>query len=59
MLRKLLNVQFATAEVKRVDLASQFVETDNCFIPYDFLILATGSTSQFMGVPVRLNMLFL
>jgi NADH:ubiquinone reductase (H+-translocating) len=50
IVRKLPNVQFATAEVKRVDLASQFVETDNCFIPYDFLILATGSTSQFMRV---------
>ncbi|PAX52668.1 NAD(P)/FAD-dependent oxidoreductase [Brunnivagina elsteri] len=54
-IRKLLkaqpNVQFATNEVKRVDFVSQVIETNNCLIPYDYLILACGSTSQFFGIP--------
>jgi NADH:ubiquinone reductase (H+-translocating) len=45
------NVQFATNEVKRVDFVSQVIETNNCLIPYDYLILACGSTSQFLGIP--------
>lgn len=45
------NVQFVTADVKRIDLESQFVETDDCLISYDYLIVATGSTAQFFGVP--------
>lgn len=49
-LRKLPNVRFAMAQVKQIDLESKFVETDNCLIPYDFLILATGSVPKFFGV---------
>lgn len=49
-LRKLPNVRFAMAQVKQIDLESKFVETDNCLIPYDFLILATGSAPKFFGV---------
>jgi NADH:ubiquinone reductase (H+-translocating) len=45
------NVQFATHEVKRVDFVSQVIETNNCLIHYDYLVLACGSTSQFFGVP--------
>ncbi len=45
------NVQFATNEVKRVDFVSQVIETNNCLIHYDYLVLACGSTSQFFGVP--------
>ena len=51
ILRKLPNVGFIMAEVKRVDLTAKLVEADGRTIPYDFLILAMGSTSHFFGVP--------
>jgi len=51
ILWKLPNVQFVLADVKRVDLARRMLETDGPAIPYDFLILATGSVSHFFGVP--------
>jgi NADH:ubiquinone reductase (H+-translocating) len=50
LLRKLPNVEFATTEVKRIDLVSQVIETDSCLVHYDYLILACGSTSHFLGV---------
>ena len=50
-LRKLPNVHFAMAEVKKVDLAGDIVESDGYVIPYDFLILATGSVSHFFDMP--------
>jgi len=51
ILRKLPNVQFAIAEVKQINLAERVIEIDQSLISYDFLILGTGSTSQFLGVP--------
>jgi NADH dehydrogenase len=45
------NLQFLRAEVKRIDFSSQTVETENLDIPYDYLVLATGSRSQFFDVP--------
>ncbi|MBI3962567.1 MAG: NAD(P)/FAD-dependent oxidoreductase [Deinococcus sp.] len=51
ILRKLPNVHFLMADVKRVDLVARRVEGDGVVIPYDFLILALGSTSHFFGVP--------
>ncbi len=51
VLRKYPHVQFATAGVKRIDVASKFVETSNSLITYDYLILACGSSSHFCGVP--------
>ncbi len=51
ILRKLPNADFMMAEVKRIDLANQVVETDGTRIPYDFLILATGSITQFLKIP--------
>ena len=50
ILRKLLNVQFAIADVKQINLTNQVVEIDQALISYDFLILGPGSTSQFFGV---------
>ncbi|WGV28124.1 NAD(P)/FAD-dependent oxidoreductase [Halotia branconii] len=44
-------LRFLMAEVERVDFSAQIVETDSCAIPYDFLVLATGSQTQFWGVP--------
>jgi len=51
ILRKLPNVQLAIAEVKQINLAERVIELDHSLIPYDFLILGTGSTSQFFGLP--------
>lgn len=51
VLRRLPNASFVMAEVKQIDFVNQVVETDGPVIPYDFLILATGSQSQFLGVP--------
>lgn len=50
-LRRLPQASFVMTEVKRIDYVNQVVETDGTPIPYDFLILATGSQSQFLGVP--------
>jgi NADH dehydrogenase len=51
ILRKMPNVRFGMAEVYKVDLVSRAVETSNGPIYYEFLILATGSTTQFFDVP--------
>jgi NADH dehydrogenase len=49
--RKLANVRFLMASVKRLDLVEQVVVTNNALIPYDFLILASGSTEKFSEIP--------
>ena len=51
ILWKLPNVRFVLGDVKGVDLSHRVLETDGPAIPYDFLILATGSVSHFFGVP--------
>ncbi|MBS1604423.1 MAG: NAD(P)/FAD-dependent oxidoreductase, partial [Bacteroidetes bacterium] len=40
---------FRALEVKRVDPAGKFVETDAGSIHYDYLVIATGSRSNFFG----------
>ncbi|MCF2147622.1 NAD(P)/FAD-dependent oxidoreductase [Desmonostoc muscorum LEGE 12446] len=50
-LRNKPKVQFLMAEVEQIDFSGQTVETDSCLITYDFLVLATGSRTQFLGVP--------
>lgn len=57
-LRKLPNVHFAMAEVKEVDLAGHVVESDGHVIPYDFLIVATGSVTHFFDVPGAIDYAF-
>lgn len=47
-LRKLSNAEFVLAEVKLIDLTRQVVETDSLTIPYNFLILGTGSMTEFL-----------
>ncbi len=44
-------LRFWMAEVERIDFSAQVVESDNSAIAYDFLVLATGSQTQFLGVP--------
>lgn len=51
ILRPLRNVDFLLAEVERVDFTAQRVETSLGTLPYDYLILALGSTTHFFGVP--------
>ncbi|GIK37379.1 MAG: pyridine nucleotide-disulfide oxidoreductase [Chloroflexota bacterium] len=51
ILRKQSNVRFIMAEVTKVDLIAQVVETDGPIIPYDYLILSMGSSSHFFGIP--------
>lgn len=51
ILRRSPNVRFLMAEVERIDFSAQRIETDQGMIPYDFLVLGTGSRTQFLGVP--------
>ncbi len=51
ILRQLPNVQFMLAEVESIDLEARIVRTTVGDVPYDFLVLATGSTSHFFGIP--------
>lgn len=51
ILRGATNIRFLQADVKRVDFTHRIVETDNAVIAYDYLVLATGSQTQFLGVP--------
>jgi NADH dehydrogenase len=50
VLRRQSQTRFIMAEVKHIDFAGQVVEIDGATIPYDFLILATGSQTQYLGV---------
>ncbi|YAF98380.1 MAG: NAD(P)/FAD-dependent oxidoreductase [Nodularia sp. CChRGM 3473] len=43
-------LRFCMAEVQRVDFSAQIVETNRSAIAYDFLVLATGCQTQFLGV---------
>lgn len=51
LLRKIPNADFVMAEVKQLDFANRVVVTDGFQIPYDFLVLSTGSNTQFLNVP--------
>jgi len=51
ILRKVRHSDFILADVKGIDFSKRLVETDGVKIPYDYLILATGSTSFYFGVP--------
>lgn len=44
-------LRFLMAEVQRVDFNQRWIETDSAIIPYDFLVLATGSQTKYLGVP--------
>lgn len=51
ILRDVKNIHFILADVQRVDLVAQTVKTATASIPYDYLVLATGSISRFFGIP--------
>jgi NADH:ubiquinone reductase (H+-translocating) len=44
------NVRFRLAEVTGVDLDNRLVHSDNGEFPYDFLVLAAGSVTNFFGL---------
>lgn len=48
--RKSANVRFVQAEVEAIDYGAKIVQLANDTISYDYLILATGSRSQFFGI---------
>jgi NADH dehydrogenase len=50
VLRGQKNIRFLMNEVKEIDLAAKQVKTADHVFPYDFLVLAIGSTSHFFGV---------
>lgn len=50
VLRRAPRTRFLKAEVNHVDFARQVVETDSASIAYDYLVLATGSRTQFLGI---------
>lgn len=45
------NVHFRMGEARGVDLEARRLETDRASIPYDYLVLAPGSATSFLGVP--------
>lgn len=45
------HLRFLMAEVKQIDFTQKQIATDNAVIPYDYLVLATGSQAKFLGVP--------
>lgn len=51
ILHRSANINFLMAEVKQIDFTNKTLETDISSITYDYLVLATGSQSQFLGVP--------
>lgn len=51
ILRPLDNVDFLMTEVERIDLEGETVITAQGPVPYDYLILATGSEARFFGIP--------
>lgn len=50
LLRRHPNVRFLMAEVERVDFPHRWVKTQDMTIPYDYLILATGSQPQYLDI---------
>lgn len=50
LLRKANNLNFLHAEVEQIDFAAREIKTDRKTLSYDYLVLATGSKSNFFGV---------
>jgi NADH dehydrogenase len=50
ILRPFGNVDFLLADVKGIDFATRSLKTTVADVPYDYLILAAGSTTHFYGV---------
>ena len=44
------NLRFHMGKLQRVKVAENILETDNGFLEYDYLVLATGTESNFFGI---------
>ncbi|MEM9450892.1 MAG: FAD-dependent oxidoreductase, partial [Cyanobacteria bacterium P01_E01_bin.6] len=51
IVRRSENLRFLMAEVNHINFTDQLIETSEAAIPYDFLVLATGSQTQYLNVP--------
>ena len=51
IVRKFPNVRFTMGEVTGIDLAARKVSAGGSELPFDYLVLALGSVSNFFGVP--------
>jgi NADH dehydrogenase len=49
LIRPLENADFRQAEITGADLARRVLQTDRGPVPYDYLVLATGSRSDYYG----------
>jgi NADH dehydrogenase len=48
--KKQLNFRFRMAEVKAIDRAGHFVETSTGPVDYDYLVIASGSSTNYYGI---------
>ncbi|MGJ3246671.1 MAG: NAD(P)/FAD-dependent oxidoreductase [Elainellaceae cyanobacterium] len=46
-----IQIRFLMANVTRINMQARLIETDRGAIPYDYLVIATGSQPQFLGIP--------
>jgi NADH dehydrogenase len=51
LIRRSTQLHFRQAEVQHIDFKEQLVETTSDRIPFDYLVLATGGRTQYLGVP--------
>ena len=52
------NVSFLQAEVRQIDFVAKVIQADDRTLSYDYLVLATGSRSQFFGIQGAKNTAF-
>ena len=52
------NVSFLQAEVRQIDFVAKVIQTEAQTLSYDYLVLATGSRSQFLGIQGAKNTAF-
>ena len=50
LFRGLPTVNFLQADITKIDLHNQIIHAENIAIDYDYLVIATGSQSQYLGV---------
>ena len=50
-LRRMKNVRFMQAQVKRIDFVNKLIDTGSNLISYDYLVIATGTQSSYHEVP--------
>ncbi|WP_346294128.1 NAD(P)/FAD-dependent oxidoreductase [Sphaerothrix gracilis] len=51
VLRNASRTHFLMADVQQIDFERQVIKTEETTITYDYLVLATGSQTQFMNLP--------